>query len=389
MAFTARDGRKLDVVIRDVGLKAGKPSFTLWVPDGIDLNVLGQKGFHIDEIGLATTTHGDNYIRLSASYRIGAQAEPIAAPDSQTHPAGSGIWLRGLRVQAQMLSDDDHPWVALDGAVVSLRKKNSYEIEGGGWMRDEVVGGMRLSEFGFGIRVLLPLGFTHFILSGLLVKGCVETGNDKVDYLLAGLTFGPIPFGSFTIIKASVLVARNYLPLLPAPTGVEQNLRMLKWYKAQPDGLELPPSRVMGAWAPSPDSWALGVALRLGLGNSGKVKLDGFGLWLKTPETWSLLVGLELRWADIPDPVGWLAVEYDEASGRWGATGGISIGVRQLTKSNKISDLAKFTGAVFISNSPRTIALGHIEDVDFLAAVQGAAGEVRAALPGRLLLLQL
>ncbi len=362
VGFRTRSGGTIDVALRDVGWKAGAPSASAWVPDGIDLSLMGRQGFHIDEIGLATTTHGASYVRLSASFRIGNET-PLAEPEKQNHPTGSGIWIRGLRIRVQQPEDVDAPLIAIDGIVLAI-SAGGFEIEGGGWLRDEVVGDSRVRELGFGLRIVAPLGATQFILSALLVKGSVESPTTNFGYVLAGLTFGPIPFGSFQIIKASILIARNYLPRLPAPTGIEQNLRMLKWYRSQPNGLELPPSRVLGAWEPSADSWAVGLSLRLGLGNSAKVKLDGFGLWLRTPETWSLLVGLELRWEDLPDPIGWIAVEYDDASGRWGATGGLSLGVKDVLKYEKLPALARVSGAVFISNSPKTVALGHIEDVD-------------------------
>ena len=154
------------------------------------------------------------------------------------------------------------------------------------------------------------------------------------------------------------------MPKLPAPSGVEQNLRLFNWYRAQPEGLELPPSRLLGAWEPSPDSWTVGAGLRLIIANSSVIKLDAFGLWLKSPETWSLLIGLEVRFKDKKEPIGWFAVEYNDASGRWGATGGIAIGLTDVLEDDNLPALAELTGSVYVVNEPRTIAIGHIEDVD-------------------------
>ena len=147
--FTTRSGGRLDVVLRDVGWKANAPSVSVWVPEGVDMSFLGRRGFHIDEIGLATTTHGASYVRLSASYRL-AEETPVAAPESQMHPPGSGIWVRGLRIRVAEPDDVNAPAVAIDGIVLAIRA-GRFEIEGGGWLRDEVVGGSRLREIGFGL----------------------------------------------------------------------------------------------------------------------------------------------------------------------------------------------------------------------------------------------
>ena len=93
IAFRTRSGGNLDLVLRDVGWKDGKPSVTAWIPDGIELQVLGARGFHIDEVGLATTTHGASYLKLSASYQVGGSARAVgparlaAAPTGQRHLA--------------------------------------------------------------------------------------------------------------------------------------------------------------------------------------------------------------------------------------------------------------------------------------------------------------
>jgi hypothetical protein len=362
--FRTRSGGRLDLVLRDVGWKDGKPSVSAWIPDGVSLSILGAPGFHIDEIGLATTTHGATYFRLSASYQVGGKREVMGRPDEQQHPPGNGIWLRGLRIRIQEPEDSDTPEVAIDGIAISIKASDGSTVEGGGWLTDEVVGGNRIRELGFGIRIFKPAGATEFVFGGLLVKGTLESADRTTDYLLVGVTLGPIPFGSFALLRGSILVAKNFVPRLPEPSGVEQNLRLFNWYRSQPHGLELPPGRVMGAWQPQPDSWTVGVGLRLSLASSSVIKLDAFGLWLKSPETWVLLIGLELRFKDNQDPIGWFAVEYDDASGRWAATGGIALGLDNVLEDQNLPELAELTGSVYVSNEPRTVAIGHIEDVD-------------------------
>jgi hypothetical protein len=367
VAFRTRSGGKLDLVLRDVGWKDGAPSATAWIPDGVEMQVLGARGFHIDEIGLATTTAGVSYLRLSASYQVGGRREPSDRLGAQQYPSGNGIWVRGLRIRMQGPDSTDAPDLTVEGIVISLRGSDGSELEGGGWLRDEIVGGRRVRELGFGIRIVRPAGATEFVFSGTLVKGSVEQADRRTEYLLAAVTLGPIPLGTFTVLRGSVLVARNFVPTLPAPTGIEQNLRLFQWYRAQPAGLELPPGRMLGAWEPHPDSWVVGAGLRFIVSSSSVIKLDAFALWLSTPETWSLLVGLELRFKDNRDPIGWFAVEYDDASGRWAATGGVAIGpadVLDVADPDDLPIVAELTGSLYVSNEPRTIALGHIEDVD-------------------------
>jgi hypothetical protein len=363
ISFRTRSGGRLDLVLRDVGWKDGKPSISAWVPDGISLEILGARGFHIDEIGLATTTHGATYFKLSASYQVGGKREVAGPADAQQHPPGNGIWVRGMRIRVQEPDDTETPWLAIDGIALSFRRWG-LTIEGGGWMRDEIVEGNRVQELGFGIRFVKKTASKEFVIGGTFVKGSVESAERTTEYILAGLTVGPVPLWGFTLLKGSGLVAQNFVPRLPAPSGGEQNLRMFQWYRAQPAGLELPPGRILGAWEVSPDSWTFGLGLRLILGNTSVLKLDAFGLLIDTPATWSLLIGLELRFKDVEDPIGWLAVEYDDASGRVGGTGGLAIGLNTVLDRTDLPELAEVIGSAYAGNEPRTIAIGHIEDVD-------------------------
>ncbi len=362
ISFRTRSGGRLDLVLRDVGWKDGKPSVSVWAPEGISLAVLGARGFHIDEIGVATTTHGATYFKLSAHYQVGGERKVSGPADEQQHPPGNGIWLRGLRLRVAEPEDAETPAVAIDGIAIALEMFGAH-IEGGGWMTDEIVGGNRLRELGFGVRIFKKAGATEYAFGATLVKGSLESAERTIEYFLAGLTVGPIPIGSFTLKKGSALLAKNFVPRLPAPSGVEQNLRLFNWYRQQPEGLELPPGRVLGAWEPQPDSWTFGIGLRIGLGNTSVVKLDAFGLWLQVGEQWSLLIGVELRFMKAEEPIGWLAVEYDDGSGRWGATGGLAIGLDVLL-DKELPQVAEVTGSAYLSNEPRTIAIGHIEDVD-------------------------
>ena len=232
-------------------------------------------------------------------------------------------------------------------------------------MRDEIVGGVRVRELGFGVRIFKKAGEHRVRLRRHARQGIDRERRPDVEYVLAGLTIGPIPLGSFSLRKASVLVARNFVPRLPAPSGIEQNLRHVqRGTRRSRPGSSCRRAGSSARGSRSRTAWAVGVGLRIGLGNTDIVKLDAFGLWLSIGEEWSLLIGLELRFKDNPNPIGWLAVEYDDPTGRWGATGGLAIGMDMIFDKFDLPQVAEVTGSAYLANEPRTVAIGHIEDVD-------------------------
>ena len=164
--FTTRSGGRLDVVLRDVGWKANAPSVSVWVPEGVDMSFLGRRGFHIDEIGLAI--HHARY-RLPAAQcqlPVGGRARlPAGRNRSCTRPAaGSGS--AGCESASRIPTTSTLPPWRSTASCWRSRPADGSNVEGGGWLRDEVVGGSRLREIGFGLRIIAPIGETEFILSG-------------------------------------------------------------------------------------------------------------------------------------------------------------------------------------------------------------------------------
>ena len=199
----SRSGRaaagKLDLVLRDVGWKDGKPSVSAWIPDGIELQVLGARGFHIDEIGLATTTHGASYLKLSASYQVGGAREHdrparvAAAPARQRHlaprPADPASRIPTTRTRRRSRSTASRsrsrpPTARTSRAAAGCATRSSTAT----------ASASSASGSASSSRPARPSSSSPARSS----RARSRATSGRIEYLLAGVTLGPIPLGSFT-----------------------------------------------------------------------------------------------------------------------------------------------------------------------------------------------
>ena len=78
-----------------------------------------------------------------------------------------------------------------------------------------------------------------------------------------------------------------------------------------------------------------------------------------------LVVG-ELYLLKNPDSIGFLAIDYDSATGRFGVMVGVNLGLDKFvgggTIPSWIANLAKLTGTLYFGNQPWTLAIGQLSD---------------------------
>ena len=191
------------------------------------------------------------YLKLSASYQVGGAREQTGRPDSQQHPPGNGIWLRGLRIRVQdpddvdRAADRDRRHRHLDQGLRRLDRRGRRLAARRGRRRQP----RRASSASASGSSSRPARRSSSS-AGRSSRGRSRAADRTIEYLLAGVTLGPIPLGSFTALRGSILVARNFVPKLPAPSGVEQNLRLFNWYRAPARGARAaaePRARRLGA----------------------------------------------------------------------------------------------------------------------------------------------
>jgi hypothetical protein len=362
----AKSGKGGPLLVRDLGWRAGSPSFGgLHDPAGLEYKV-ARRRVVIHELGLVGDSDGGLFLSMNGGLDWGAD---FGAFQDRTSPAQGGgpeagnafgVYLYRLRFRL----GDGSPAVQLDGARINLRR-GPTELSGFGMLSEYERDGSRYREFGFDIHLALRALGRDLEIGAQLLYGSVS-GSETFKYWLAALQVSPIPVGAVELHDVRVLGAGNMTPVLQPADGTEQPMRLLRWFKqGGTDALALPIERKLTAWAPKDQSLAFGVGLTVVFGGSKAVRLAGFLFVHCGPDEAGVLVGIEVYMLEGPKPIAYGALEWDGATDRFQLLIGFDVTLGNLLGRHLpdfLANIGALTGTFYASNRPTTIAFGYYND---------------------------
>ena len=344
-------GGEPGIAFEGLGWRQGSFHFEgLSSPDGLVIMIANLVGIVIEELAIAAE-QGASYFSISAGLLI-------KLPNG--FEGGAGV----RRLRFRIAGNPSAPSWKLDGFWV-LAKGPTFQLEAGGFYKDEMVADTRVREFGFTGTFGLKLDAT-WVFGLDLLAGRRDSPADSFDYFMLATFFrGSIKFGVYFELRgARVLFSANMRPKLDAVDASSRDLRYFKWYRDS-NPLDVPGSRRLEAWQAEKGGWSVGI------GSSGSippigalVEFSNFILGLGSPTEGGVLVVLEIRVLSSPNPVGYGAFELDIRHSRFSMLAGVELKLDTFIKRlpEWLSKFAKLTGTNYVSNDPPTFAIGRLAD---------------------------
>ena len=157
-------------------------------------------------------------------------------------------------------------------------------------------------------------------------------------------------------------------PALDPPGPLGEGMILYQWHKDHDGAIDMPRTRNLADWKPVDNSCAAGLAAEFTLNSCGKTfHLDVFVLVTHSePDTDVLVVG-DLYLLKNPDPVAFLAVDYDCGTDKFGALLGIDFQLTKFLKSGDtlpdwLKQIARLSGTIYFGNQKWTLAIGQLAD---------------------------
>jgi hypothetical protein len=370
--ITTLTGKPLNVILRDVGWSFGQLQLgqSIAAPEGVQLIIAGVVRLIVEELGFVEEPAGGTYFSFSGGIGIGsAGGQPSPPTSTRNDNSGTGTSIRFRRLRFLTSNTPDAPPWKLDGISLDIHY-GPVSIAGFGYISDDVISGYRYQEFGFGVQVAFPLMASQFKVAAEFIKGTstqLAVPNTRFTYLLASLEVSFIPAGPLGLYAVRSLFAYNMQPALdPAGTG-PQSMELYQWHKDHDGSLDMPRSRNLSDWTPTDNSLAVGIAIGLSFNSTGQLFHIGTFVMVTHSETdTGVLVVGDVYLLKNPDSIGFLAVDYDDATSTWGAMIGVNLGLDKFVGGGTIppwiANLAKLTGTLFFGNNPGTFAIGQLSD---------------------------
>ncbi len=331
----------------------GEPHIAKEAPPTGPRAYVGPLAFVFSEIGL-TAEHGASYLSFSGGLIIGK-------------PAGTSGSLIVRRLRHRIAGDATQPEWKLDGFFLRLQGSGLLIEAGGYYTEIDEPDGTTGSEFGFTGVVDFSVAKRHHRIGIDLVRGERTSPVGHFTYFLFQAFYaGQIgPFGGIELRSVRFLYADNMVPKLAPVGGDDRQLRYYKWY-LDSDPLTVPGDRRLASWKPSNESWALGIGASASFVALGSlVELDAFVLGVRGPDERGLLVAARLFvMNNKTKPLGYLAIEFDRGSGRTSSVLGIDATLDKFMENAPawMAEAGRFTGTLFLSNDPQTLAIGRLAD---------------------------
>ena len=348
------DGERVAFALENVGWRLGSWHFEgLALPDGV-VAYVWDFGLLIYEIGLSAED-GATYISFSGGI-------VVKVPKSLT----GGVTVRRLRVRAS--GNQNAALIKVDGFFLLFRSGDgSLRIDAGGYYSDTTTDGTTVRELGLSGTVGFKLGMDSFTIGLDLLIGKSISAAETFSYFMAQAfykgTFAA-PAG-FELIGARLLYARDMVPALEPYDGQSRDLRYYKWYTESNNPLTVAGDRRLAGWTAEDGAWTFGVGASASFPAFGKiVDLTVFVLGVDSSDETGLLVVGEVRLFSNPRALGYLAVEIDRTQDRTSILVGVDARASSFVKSAPawMDNVGKFTGTLYISSSPGTVAIGHLAD---------------------------
>ena len=362
-------GKPLSMVLRDVGWSFGHWTIgkSLALPDGVQFTY-GVLHLIVEEVGWIEEPTGGTYFSVSGGVAIGyggGANQPTSQRDSQS---GNHAGIRFLRLRF-LTSDWEKP-PKLDGIFLDL-KYGKAQISGFGYITDETDTGYRYREFGFGVNVTVSALGSVPKLAGEFIRGSrqsVTDATDQFDYFLGALQVGFLPVGPVNFEALRALFAYNMQPALDPPGPLGEGMVLYQWHKDHDGAIDMPRTRNLADWKPVDNSWAAGVAGQFSFNSCNKAfHLDVFVLVAHSETDTEVLVVGDLYLLKNPEPVAFLAVDYDSETGKFGALLGVDFELAKFIKfADQLPDwlkrIARLTGTIYVGNKNWTVAIGQLAD---------------------------
>jgi hypothetical protein len=364
-------GKPLSLVLRDVGWSFGHWTIgkSLAMPDGVQFTFGHVVHLIVEELGWIEEPTGGTYFSVSGGVAIGfggGTSQPTSQRDDQGGDH-TGIRFRRLR----FLTSDPLKPPKLDGIFLDL-KYSKAEISGFGYITDETDAGYRYREFGFGVLVKVSgLGsisnFAAEFIHGS--RQSVTDATDQFGYFLAALQVGFAPIGPVNFKAVRALFAYNMQPALDPPGPLGEGMTLYQWHKDHDGAIDMPRTRNLADWKPVDNSWAAGLAAgEFSLNSCGKAfHLDIFVLITHSETDTGVLVVGDLYLLKNPEPVAFLAVDYDSETDKFGALLGVDFELAKFIKNaDQLPDwlrrIARLSGTIYVGNKNWTVAVGQLAD---------------------------
>jgi hypothetical protein len=376
-------GKPLSLIVRDVGR-----SFGHWVlsgltfPEGVQLIIADTFRLIIEDLGWVEEPSGTQYFSFTGGIGFGFGGgdaiQPSGSP-TYTTPTDANTALKntndGLAIEVRRLrfktSDDSPgPFWKVDGISLHL-KYGGLLILGFGVLSDEEVDGWHVREFGFGIEVQLKLLGKDWSLGAEFFKGhreLLSPPNTAFDYLLASLTLGYLPAGSFELYSIRLLFASNMTPATDPNSSDGQGMVLYKWHKDHDTAIDMPRDRNLGDWKAVDNTLAMGIGCGFSFASCGNVfRISVFAFYSQGDTERGLLIVGELFLLKNPNPLAFLAIEYDLDTDKFGVLAGINLKLSDFVSVKAevpswMNNLVSITGNLYFGNQPWTIALGQLAD---------------------------
>ena len=357
-------GGDVEVVLREIGWNLGSLKLLpdgASVPNGLELSICDVVKLVVEEISWVTENSGGQYISFTGGVdllRLG-------------NPTGAGRRDNGLRVYRLRFRTggrSDAPDMMIDGASLSI-VLGAAVLKGYGYLGEYREDGIDYKEFGFGLMADLELFAKRLLVGAAFFHGSARGPGVEFDYWQIGALVSPIPLGVVDLVNVRALVAGNMTPNLPPPEGYAQNMRLFRWYRNNPSSISAPPvsgDRRLAAWVPKDDSFALGIGAGIAWPIGKVAVLDIFVFFATGPDHTGLLVAGEVYLFRGKQPVGYVAIEVEFRTGKFGFMLGVELTVKNVLGDFPIPSflerIATLTGSLYVGNEPWTFAIGQLND---------------------------